>query len=203
MLNSSQLLDKYKIIFLLFLSIFTLLSSYVSAFEFGISPSELSFQGVQGQEICQKVNLFSSLNEINIALKDKWSIESNPSKNLNDYLMESDDLKIILTYEQNFILNNQKEIKICLKSKDFGKFRGVLFFQALDRSLNIGIWLNADISKSNQASKITGFSINDSDINNSMNIVLPITLFNLFLFFMLFFVYNKRKKLKYNSQLVN
>ncbi|MEK6915803.1 MAG: hypothetical protein AABW89_04660 [Nanoarchaeota archaeon] len=191
MLNFLQLLDKYRIILLCLIII--LLNPYVSAFEFGIYPSELNFNGKQGEEICNNVKIFSSLNKINIALEDKWAINVNASKNLNEYLVGSDSLKIVMGYERNFILDNKKEISICLKSKNYGKFKGVLFFQALDSSLNIGIWLNANISKNSLASRITGYSIKDSENYDSMKLFLPLTVFNLFLLLMLFFVYSKIK----------
>lgn len=196
MLNSLQLLGKYRIIFLLLLcfDIVFLSNSYVSAFEFGVSPSELNFQGKEGEEICKNVKIFSSLDGINIAIEDKWTTQKDSSKNLNEYLIDSNELKINMDYERDFLLNNEREIKICLKSKEAGEFKGVLLFQALDNSLNIGIWLNADISKTNQASKITGFSIKDLDSLNSMNVFLPLTIFNLFLLFALLFVHHKRKK---------
>lgn len=191
MLNSSQLLDKYRIILLCLIII--LLNPYVYAFEFGISPSELNFQGKQGEEICNNVKIFSSLDEINIALEDKWAVNVNASKNLNEYLMDSDDLDIVMDYEKDFILNKEREMSICLKSGDYGKFKGVLFFQALDSSLNIGIWLNADITKDNLASRITGYSIRDLESYNSMKVFLPLTVFNLLLLLLLFFVYSKKK----------
>ena len=196
MLNSLQLLDKYRIIFLLLLcfDIVFLSNSYVSAFEFGVSPSELNFQGKEGEEICKNVKIFSSLDGINIAIEDKWTTQKDSSKNLNEYLMDSNELKINMNYERDFLLNNEREIKICLKSEIDGKFKVILFFQALDNSLNIGIWLNADISKTNQASKITGFSIKDLDGFNPINIFLPLTSFNLFLLLALLFVHYKRKK---------
>ncbi|MEK6811241.1 MAG: hypothetical protein AABX96_01900, partial [Nanoarchaeota archaeon] len=167
---------RHKIIFL---SLFYLISiflsvSYVSAFEFGVSPSELNFNGKIEEKICNKVYIFSSFNEINMAIEDRWSTKNNTNKDINNYLTNSSVLRITIDYERNFILNKEKEINICLKSKDSGKFKGVLFFQALDGSLNIGVWLNANISNINKVNKLTGLSISNfnSYIDNSTKVFL-------------------------------
>src|SRR3989344_815500 len=200
MSNSLQFLTKHvlKFLFLLYLMTIFLLNSHVSAFEFGISPSELNFNGKAGEEICSKVNIFSSLDEINLVIEDKWSTKENPNKEINNYITNSSDLRITLNYERNFILNQEKEINICLKSKDSGNFKGILIFQALDGSLNIGIWLNVNISNPSKINRLTGFSISDfnSSIDNSIKVFLPLTILNLFLLLGLLLVYfNRNKKL--------
>lgn len=200
MSNSLQLLIKYKIksIFLFCLITIFLSSSYVSAFEFGVSPSELNFQGRVEEKICNKVDIFSSLNEINMAIEDKWSIKDNTNKEINNYLTNSSDLRITIDYERNFILNKEKEISICLKSKDSGIFKGILFFQALGGSLNIGVWLNVNISNTNKVNKLTGFSISDfnSYIDNPIKMFVPLTILNLFLLLALLFMYSRKKRSK-------
>ena len=96
---------------LLCFDIVFLSNSYVSAFEFGVSPSELNFQGKEGEKICKNVKIFSSIDGINIAIEDKWTTQKDSSKNLNEYLMDSNELKINMNYERDFLLNNEREIK--------------------------------------------------------------------------------------------
>jgi len=197
MLNFLQSLSKSRIIFLwlLFFEVIFLSSSHVSAIEFGLSPSEINFQGKEGEKICKDIKIFSTLDQMNIFVDDKWNIEADQIKNLDAYSTDSEELNIIISYEDEFLLNFDKEIKICLKSEEEGKYYGVLLFNAIGSSLSIGVWLNADISKNIQSSKITGLSIKDLSNLNPINVFLPITLFNLIALLMLFFVYYKRKKI--------
>jgi len=198
MSNSLQSLIKHvlKFLFLFYLITIFLLNSYVSAFEFGVSPSELNFNGKAGEEICKNIKIFSSINEINMVIEDRWSVKENANKDINNYLTNSNDLRIAINYERNFTLNQEKEINICLKSKDSGNFKGILIFQALDGSLNIGIWLNANISNPSKINKLTGFSISDfnSNIDNSIKVFLPLTILNLFLLLGLLLVYFKKNR---------
>ena len=170
---------------------------YVSAFEFGVSPPELDFQGSVGENICKNLRVFSSLDRIDIVVDDKWAKESNVGHNIGGYEISSADLSLTMDYEKNFILNKEREIKVCLKADESGEFKGVLFFQALDKSLNIGIWMNADISGNNQTNRLTGFDISDLENYNygPLKIFLPLTTFNLFLLLVLLAIaYRKKKK---------
>lgn len=171
-----------------------MLSSLTSAFEFGISPAELTFKGLQGEEICNQIKVFSSLDQIDMNLIDKWTSEKS-SKEISKYTLNSKDLNLDLNYNNKLILGREKNLKICLNSEDAGNFKGVLIFQALDKNLNIGLWLNANISKKREASKITGFSINESGTLSSTNIFIPLTILNLLLLFGLFFIYKRKKRI--------
>jgi len=199
MLNSLQLPVKKRITFLLlsFLIVILPFIPCASGFEYGISPSELNFNGKMGEKICKNVRVFTSIDEISISVEDKWVLESNAEKNINYYLNNSSDLNIALDYERNFTLKKEKEIIICLESKDSGKFKGVLIFQALDGSLNLGIWLNVDILESKKANNLSDIDVNDIANYGKINLVkifLPMTLFNISLLLALLFVYSKKKK---------
>ncbi len=193
MLDSLQPQRNPNLIIILSFSIEVLmLLSLTSAFEFGISPAELTFEGLEGEEICKGVKIFSSLNQIDIDLMDKWTLEKY-SKEISKYGLGSNDLNLKLNYPDKISLGNKRDLKICLNSEDAGNFKGVLIFQALDKNLNIGLWLNANISKKSEASKITGFSINESGTLGSVNIFMPLTILNLFLLLGLFFIYKRKK----------
>lgn len=189
---SNSLQPPAKLFIQTFCTIFIILSN-TSAFEFGVSPSELNFDGKENQKICKSVSVFSSLNKINISLEDKWAENENANKNINLYSISNEELNLELEYEKNFILNRKKEIDVCLTSKNAGNLKGILIFEALNKSLSIGIWINVNVSKNNKASKITGFSVLNSDNFNVIKIPLVITTFNLFLLLSLIFFYSRRK----------
>lgn len=195
MSNSLQWLAKHNQIIILLLSLNAILlcTPYVSSFEFGVSPSELNFQGKTDEKICQKASVFSSIDKINISLEDRWTNDEKANKIIDKYILNKEALYIKMTYERNFILNKEKEIDICLISKYSGNFRGILFFEAINGSLSIGIWLNADISSNIKTNKITGFSVLNSEDYNLIKIPLIVTAFNLFLLLGLMFIYLKRK----------
>ena len=134
------------IIFYSFISIFLLIlfSEFSHAVKIGVSPGSLEFKGREGNEICNKIMVYSDKEE-NIALDLKWS--EKESKKINDYNVESKDLGINEEFEKEFVLYESGKKEICLNFNKQGVYNGLLIIMPKGMSAGVGVWIKAVILK--------------------------------------------------------
>src|SRR3989344_9367970 len=134
---------------LLLISIFCL--SAVSSFELGISPTNITLNGMAGENLCSYVNVKSD-SATNILFKVKWD---------NNGSYEEVQFK-----SQNLSLNKSNiYTSICFYVNNTGKHSGTLFVVDSLQRTEIGIPVYLDLKK--QVS-LTGFSIAEN-VNFNLN----------------------------------
>jgi hypothetical protein len=159
-----------KNIFFVFL-IFFIYS--VNAATLTISPPQLDFKGVVGEEICNNIKIKVNGTE-NLTGKIKWAEEGYFERVLNEHKLDSEELDLEIDFSEEIEINEIEEIKICLRGKKAGKFHGVLLYKIKDKPLQIGIWTNVTL-EGNNFIKMTGNFINNKDKFDSL-LIFPIIL---------------------------
>jgi hypothetical protein len=159
------MINKILITFFLFLISLLLLISLTSAVKLGVSPSAINFNGYINEKICNKIILFSS-NET-ILIDDKWSLNKELIKNINEYNNIAEDLGIKIQYPNKIRVEAKQEIEVCLTAKNIGKYYGLLNIRTENRPAGIGIWMSVLVGNnpSINSNKLTGNVIDDKTIN--------------------------------------
>jgi hypothetical protein len=124
----------YAIILILFLS-------FIPAFEIGVSPAKLIFEGKQSVEICRNFSVFNDKGGIfNGELK--WSREK--TKDISKYILSSKESNVNVKFPIK-IINGKYEI--CLSSENEREYYGILSYKLENSSYAIGIWIEVKIKK--------------------------------------------------------
>lgn len=126
----------YTKFILFFIVLFFL--SFVQAVELGVSPSEIKFDGDAGNEICKKFIVFSKDYTGEVQVYDKWKY--------NNEEINSTAFGINADYDSEFELNEYEEEEICFNYNYGGKFNGLISFRTADGSVEVNMFIGADIS---------------------------------------------------------
>lgn len=125
------------------LFIFILIIFVKTTFAMAASPPELFFNGSINENICKSITLNGTEN---IIILDRWVKDKEKTKDLSQYNIKSEDLKLNFNYLNQFYLEGHKSINICLNSKRTGEYFGVLLIQSREKPVGLGIWINAKIT---------------------------------------------------------
>jgi len=132
---------KKRIYFILLLIFFVY---FGEAYELGVSPQGIEFYGDTGEDICEKAAIFSRNYAGDVSVGDRWALDKNTD--VRNYNLSSSDIGLDLSYDRDFEINsNGNENEVCLNAKYGGKYYGVLLFRGEDGSVEVGIWLYANI----------------------------------------------------------
>ena len=166
MLSFLQLQDRLSagFLFLIFLVVFI---SFSSAFELGISPPVLVFEGNVRERVCRNISIFSDRTGISLLISDKWTNKKDLTRDIEFYNIDSSNLWIELNYNNKIIVDRKYEREVCLIAENNGLYQGLLTFDVRDRSLGLGSWILAnitgeDIRNKSLTNSITGFITGDS-----------------------------------------
>lgn len=105
--------------------------------DFSVSPKELSLVGYKNEWICETIIIKPE--NIDISINSKWS--NNRTKNIFDYNLTNDNVRVELNYSKV----NNLSYNICLKSKYLLEKEGILFIRVKDKPIGIGIWINLKV----------------------------------------------------------
>jgi len=164
-----------------------------------LHPPKIEFNGNTNEKICQNISVFSDYKG-NLTAKIRWT-DKNGSKNLNDYELNSSNLRITNDFSEKVVSNNKmKEVDICLTFEKSGEYSGALLYNTENSPAGVGIWVYANIKGNNyniNISKVTGNLIISlkNVMNNSKNqkgLLVSSTTFLLFILFMLLLFVEKR-----------
>lgn len=165
-----------KIIFPFFiLIIFSI--SFFSASTLGISPGTIKISEKTNEIACRNFTLMGEENYI-FNGEIKWSGKN--SRNLIDYTISSDKLKIDSQIPFGI---KSGTYQICFSSKTAGNYYGALKYKMNNSSYGIGTWVELNVSGENNVQNIlslTGEAINNFDYGKIflfIPILLLITLF--------------------------
>ncbi|MEK6893603.1 MAG: hypothetical protein AABX07_05375 [Nanoarchaeota archaeon] len=180
------------------LFVFLLIVKISSAVEFGISPPELIFEANAQEETCENLTFFSSYENLSLILSDKWAPKGKQTKNPLDYISNSSDLKISISYPKAITAQKENLIPICISAERKGIFRGMLILEA-EQSLMLAAWIHFNatsdnISLENLFSPLTGFVSKDSfQVSNHKWLILE-SFFLLLVLVCLALILMKRRK---------
>lgn len=142
---------------LFYLVLFVFFIDFVSAYQLGVSPSEINIASGS----CGEIYIFSNDYIGEILVRDRWSMERE--ENFRDYLLKSDELGIRVDYEDDFYLNGIVRKKFCFSGS--GKYGGILVFEAVEGNVAVGVRINFN-GKPNLRSFISGMSIGSEQSGN-------------------------------------
>ncbi len=91
--------------FVFFVLCFVFLIYFSSAYEIGIAPEKLKFEGKIGEELCKKIFLFSDESFDYFNGKDFWIEGSSKSKKVSDYFKSGEEVGLELIYERKIQLS--------------------------------------------------------------------------------------------------
>ena len=135
----------------------------VSATQLGISPPKLEFNSIENERVCENFTLYVKNYSGELIGEDKWN--ANESKNLRDYNLKAEDLKLEVDYIERIVMNEEtKKEKICITGEKQGIHYGALFFRGEESYAGVGIWLKANIEKNEKLGErvfLTGFNVVD------------------------------------------
>jgi len=170
-----------------------LLISFLSASSVGISPTTIKFSQKPNEIICKNFSIFDEGNSLFLG-ELKWSREN--SKNINQYTLSSDELKIESTFQDKI---KAGKYQICVSAKNSGNYFGTLTYKIENSSYAIGAWIQLNITNNNHFSKIlsiTGSSIKELDYKKIFFLT-PILFFAI-LVFLLFKLKKNKTELNKN-----
>lgn len=129
--------------FLFFTVIFIIIfCARINAFELGISPAQVVFEGSQNKTICKEVHVFST-QESAYYVYNEWSTKA--SRNIYDYTLDAENFGLVISYP-DIIQVGQKDIRVCITAECSGFYQGVLLVQPIERSIGVGAWLLVNIN---------------------------------------------------------
>lgn len=147
----------------LFLISIFILPFAVSGIELGASPADLDLKGMQGEEICQIIRIFSD-REINMSIDTRWD--------------KNETMKIVNITTGDLIINKSAYANICFIASKSGNFKGILFISDSNDRAKIGIPVKLDVKK---GSLISGFAVFDKYEGKGVGIMAWLTLVELIL----------------------
>jgi hypothetical protein len=108
---------------------------FVSSLSFGIAPDRINLETHQNKEVCANIVLIGE--NLTFSGEMKWS--NNPSKSINDYIINGEDIGISEKYPHR---TGPGTYQICFESKEPGEFQGALKYKIEESSYGIAIWIN-------------------------------------------------------------
>lgn len=163
--------------------------SVVGAVELGVSPPSIDFYARAGEEICNSIELFSDLDEVEVGVEDLWSDAGVGQKNPDFFVLDFFP-GVNLDYEKFFVLEERRDFDVCLRAEKKGDYQGLLVFNVLNGSLAIGCWINVYVEEGNYAggSFLTGKSIANIANMNELKKAGPLLYFTAILLGILIFL---------------
>ncbi len=152
-----QILDslrlRLKIILLLLIGalVFLFFMKGAIAFEFGVAPANLSFEGNVGEMLCKNIYIESSEKSLFVTLEDKWS--HNTSRDIDDYVINKEVSPIGLSYEGSFYVDKRYSLPICASLQNAGAYYGVLILESNDKKAALGVWINVFVNDTEEVSE--------------------------------------------------
>ncbi|MEI6849562.1 MAG: hypothetical protein WCK29_00840, partial [archaeon] len=159
------------------LGILVMGSFFVQGFKLGVSPAEWDVDLDENEEICTNFTIYSSENNIKIAVEDYWSDNFDRERNISDYILNSDDFNINLKYKSSINIKKEQKFNLCIGAEKEGYYSGVIFFESEAKGLSVGSFIQLKVLKNVSSSdnrdlmakdSITGFAI-FNDFNYQTN----------------------------------
>lgn len=185
---------------------FIFLIGLVSALSFSVSPPSSEIDGEVGKKACIEYSLYSS-EESKISISDRWS--KTGSHAIQDYVLQSDDIGVLVEYSNSINLDGNGKLKVCLMAEENGKYNGVMIFSVENTSISFGTWIGLQVGEykmENEAnsegnftsgSMITGRAIAESVVANAFLIELVIFGNLLFILIILLVIFRRQKRFIY------
>ncbi|MCW8965379.1 MAG: hypothetical protein OQK82_01630 [Candidatus Pacearchaeota archaeon] len=154
------------------------MTSLISAFELSMSPTEVNFHEKTNTEQCKEITITTTKQSILIG-QDKWSAKGITEKTFSLHNLSSKNLDLEIDYPTNFNLIGTSNIDICITAEKQGIYHGLLLYKTKESSAGVGIWLNLNITKSENVvlQKITGNTISiQKNQSQTLLIIFPILL---------------------------
>lgn len=149
-----------------------------------VYPKQINFEVEPGELSCRNVTILSSGN---ILFQDRWAKKNIISRDIGDYKVNKESLKISLEYPPEKFIYERGSTEICFSGNVPGNYNGVLLIRERNSLEGIGVWINASVfgeEKEKGFSPITGFSILNKEKFFAPNSLL--TFSGIFLFLLLF-----------------
>lgn len=191
----------FLVVFIAIILSLNILSS-VFAYNLGIRPTEVKFEGKINERICKNVTLISGDYKGQMIAEDRWAEKSIFVRDFKAHNLTSSLIGIDIVYSKEFNIQNEKDISVCLNSKFSGLFHGLLIFTTKGGNIGVGTWLNiriadgeGNIVNDDENGKITGFIIGNNDFSSDKDYLIIIYLSSTSLFLLiLFFIMLKLHK---------
>ncbi|MBT4257878.1 hypothetical protein HOD88_01695 [archaeon] len=150
---------------------FIFLISFSSSLELKASPSQLNFEGLENENICKTLTIFTDSKSI-ILGEDRWAEKGIMDRTFLNHKLESSDLDLKIDYPKNKEIFGSEKIKICISGEKDGNYHGILLYKTKKNPAGVGIWLNIKIIQGEgKFAKITGSAINDGSHTFGLTIV--------------------------------
>lgn len=128
---------------IVFVLIFTFYLS--SAYELGISPSDMALDGRAGEKICRDFAVFSKDYNGKVVIADRWSFIK--SQNAENYNLSSKEIGLEINYKRSVDLSDERlESEVCFKFNYGGNFYGILLFRTEEGDVEIVVPIYASIT---------------------------------------------------------
>lgn len=152
-----------RILFILLFFIF--LISFGSCLDLSISPPQINFNSLINEESCRQITISATKDSILIG-EDRWAKEGIIERKFSLHTLSAKDLNLEVNYQKKFVSQNSNKLNICMKAKNQGFYHGLLLYKTQNSPAGVGIWINANITKSEVFSiqKLTS-NITNSKIN--------------------------------------
>lgn len=183
-----------KRIVLLFLLIIFLMQ-LISSLGIGISPAYINLEAKIGEKICNEVTVYSD-RSINITIESRWT--DNDSRNLRNYNLRKENLKIELISPEKIFVSSRENIEICFIGGREGNFYGAILFDSENGYASVGSWINLKITK-RESSVLTGNLIKNILPNNFLALGIATLFFEGIVLFYLVKKLNKKEKITKNK----
>ena len=114
-----------------------------------ISPGEMHFDAIKGEEMCKKVTL---LNEkaVNVTGEDKWAESEDNKGKLSQYELEASDFEIEINYQKEIENLENEAVDVCVKGNKVGEYLGALTYHIESSgsvSTGVGTWLFVKVTE--------------------------------------------------------
>lgn len=136
MSNLLQLQRNRLLIFLIFLFFI----KEVCAGSLGVSPPSLEFDFTMSGQKCYSVEVYAD--NFPVVIEDYWSLQG--SRDVKDYNLSSEEVGIIINYQNEIFVKEKKKTDICINVVNEGNYYGLLMFSSYRPNVGIGIWIKAD-----------------------------------------------------------
>lgn len=145
MLNLSQLQRNFIFVIVGFF-LFIILFNVVEGFEIGVSPPIININGTNGEKICNNITLIASEDyDVGFDLSDAWSDRKRRSKDITKFNINSENYNVETEYPSNITLEYNITKRACFTFRSSGYKQGLLFFDAKERNLKLGVWIVGNI----------------------------------------------------------
>lgn len=184
-------------LFLIFLFLITILISFCSAVDIGISPGTIILSEKQNEIACTNFTIIGE--DENIFNGDiKWSNEN--SRKINDYTMSSEKLNINATIPSGI---KAGQYKICISSKRAGNYYGALMYKLNNSSYRIGTWVELKVEGENSIKNVLSLTGSTIEKIDAQKIFLFSPILFLITLFLLLKKLKSKNKTEFNSKYQN